>query len=460
MGESSGVTPYESAIRSRSRSFQSMHRRPAHAQTCAPLGWAMHSAFAALLLGCFAAAAPTTHVNMWQQAQQDTWVEMSATDRVENKMPVQGYFPFNEAKAKKWGIKIKLPWAHPAWSRYHWDYACDSVTLKQHPEWKSKCQQEGKYVTFKCDKHMDTKYQKDVCGDGDEFTQKTYDPTVGHYGKDVPCGAPCGEETCRAHQRAKAWCDPDYKWDQGYSDWDFDDSHKPAHYHLDEFLYHHRCRDAKEDDVAYWGAHIGHSVPTREFEQELRDACAKGAKDVTPKSQGCNTGWFNHGKLACTKERERLWCPPDQPGSDGHGYCCKAGTWVKGNCNGHTDKSAFDEAVDAIKHKAMAMFTDKIPCHTVHGCEATAIKYAMKAACTTAENWVDKEIRLALASCTGGISVAVNAGTQIVTGLGGLVGIGPGHTDMVNEADKLVMKAVGCAKYMSEELLQWTHERH
>merc|ERR1712094_36824 len=73
---------------------------------------------------------------------------------------------------------------------------------------------------------------------------------------------------------------------------------------------------------------------------------------------------------------------------------------------------------------------------------------AAKAACKTANNAIDTEIRTVLGASTAGISVGVNAATQAVTGLGGLFGVGPGRTDAVMEADKQIMKAIGCDKYM------------
>ena len=53
-----------------------------------------------------------------------------------------------------------------------------------------------------------------------------------------------------------------------------------------------------------------------------------------------------------------------------------------------------------------------------------------------------------MAGATGGVSTAVNLGTQAVTGVGGWFGIGHGRTDAVMEADKKIMGAIGCSKYI------------
>merc|ERR1711998_754657 len=94
-------------------------------------------------------------------------------------------------------------------------------------------------------------------------------------------------------------------------------------------------------------------------------------------------------------------------------------------------------SIDQVENWAVSKFSMK-------GLEGAALG----AACKSANNAIDTEIRAVLAASTAGVSTAVNLGTQAVTGIGGLFGVGNGRTDAVMEADKQIMKAVGCSKYM------------
>merc|ERR1711907_757535 len=72
---------------------------------------------------------------------------------------------------------------------------------------------------------------------------------------------------------------------------------------------------------------------------------------------------------------------------------------------------------------------------------------AVKSACTAANTAIDTQIRAVLAGATGGTSVAVNGATRAITGGLGMFGVGPGKTDAVMEADKKIMKAIGCTTW-------------